>query len=334
MSIESLPLEILVNIFRFLPFDDIISAENVSAHWKDVISDSALWRCIEIIHEYKKTNFQSFTEKILSHAQLIKYVTIRKIDQHSEISFILRTCTELEKIQLLMCRIDMDNLRQIETLSNLTVLNIKNCYFHINNKSPQNTNINFNLLSNLKVLILSDFGLSDVNFDSLLLCRNMKHLGVQKIKNISQENVIKFLVKNKDALHTLGLYAGETCNDELLKHIAECRKIEKLTFIISENFTDKGLMFLNKLNITHLTFWKNDVISERAFLEVFPKWTNLEYLSVARVKNVTEKFLHLLASKCSKLEFFGAYKCPQLQSALSEEFLNKVFPNIHLFYQA
>lgn len=333
MSVESLPPEILLKILCYLPFDDVITAENVCTLWRDVVLNSSLWRNLEITHEYKKTNFQCFAEKISSHSELIRYVTIRKIDEHDEISYILRTCTELEKLQLFMCRIDIEILRQIETLSHLTILSIKNCYLPVNHKSPHSTNINFSLLSNLKVLVLSDFGLSDENFDSLLLCCNMKHLGVQKIKNISQENVIKFLVRNKDVLHTLGLYAGETYNDELLRNIAECKNVEKLTLIISEHFTDQGLSYLDKLNITHLTLWKNDIISERALLEIVPKWTNLEYLSVARIKNVTEKFLRLIALKCPKLNFFGAYKCPQLQSVLTEELLNKVFPNVHLFYQ-
>ncbi|XP_077285229.1 F-box and leucine-rich repeat protein 13-like [Arctopsyche grandis] len=333
MNIDDLPPEILSEIFSHLSFEDIIIAQNVSHRWNHIFLNSTIWHNINVTCDSDKANYLDLITKICDYADLIKNITIRGMKSEGSINSLMQNCTELNKMHMIMCRFNESTIHNVRNLKNLTVLWIKNCYVLKKLEGNQDWDIDFSALTNLKNLLLSDFGLSDRNFDGLLLCDKIVYLDIRKIKNVSQDNIRKILAQSKTRLKALGLYGGESYNDLLMEYISECSKLKSLSILRCDNLTDKSLVHLNKINPVKLELWNNNNFTDKSLYGVFSneKWSDLEYLSLSKIRHVTKETLKLLSVRCTKLQFIGLYRCPELST--NELNLNELFPSVMIFYE-
>lgn len=333
-TIDTLPDEIIMAIFRYLPLEDIITCENVCQRWKILARDATLWRRIVIVYSGKPGQTE-VSERILeiikTHKECIHNLKLQYIYSYPMVKAVIEICPNLISLELVMCRVCKEFENDVKQWSGLKKLNMKNSLLLTSNDDLA---IQFDQFKYLNYLSLSDFGLSSVNCNSLFLCDYLCNILIEKIRGLDLEFIKDLIVSKQKILRTLHIYGGDAVDDKCLKLLSLCPQLRDLAIIRCENLTDDGLFSLTCLKyIEHLQIWNNELFSESYLLKTLgsESMKKLQSLSLSRIGNFSPVILNLISDYYKNLKFLAVYQCPRIIiNSDYEKQLKSKFRNINV----
>lgn len=329
--INNLPDELLLDIFKCLPLDTLLSCENVCRRWKKLSQDPAVWKRIVLIYsgklgqsEISKKNFKIIT----SHGEYIHCLKIQYVYDYSVIKYLVEQCDNLISLELVMCRVGKEFKDYILKLPKLRKINLK---YSISLLNDLDLSLQFDNFKELNYLALSDFGLNSNNCYSLLQCNHLSHIYIEKIRDLDLDFIKMLILSRQKLLETLHIYGGNSVDDSILQLLSQCPQLKDLAIIRCESLSDRGLLSLTSLKrIDHLQLWNNKNFSELALLKTLGSSAlyTLESLSLSRILNVTPVIVDLISEYYKKLKFLALYQCPNIINTDYERQLKSKFRNI------
>ncbi|XP_028176703.1 F-box/LRR-repeat protein 7-like [Ostrinia furnacalis] len=330
-AIDVLPDEILIHIIKYLPLESILACENVCQRWRKLARDASVWRPIQIVYSGKPGQSEvseKNLEIISTHSERIYHLKIQYVYSYPFIKSILEKCDNLLSLEVVMCRVGKEFDDDIKKWPNLRKLNMKNTLLLLTNEDLP---IRYDQFQDLNYLSLSDFGLTSANCDSLLSCKYLSHILIEKIRNLDVEFITQLIVSKQNILQTLHIYGGEAINDNCLCLLSQCPLLKDLAIIRCENLTDVGLVGLAKLKrIEHLQIWNNVQFTEINLLKTLSSdnLVKLQSLSLSRIGNVSPVIVDVISEYYKNLKFLAVYQCPRIINTDYEKQLKSKFRNI------
>lgn len=330
-DINILPDELIMYIFKFLPLDAILACENVCQRWKKLARDVTLWKNITIVYSGKPGQSEVSAknlEVIQSHCEHICCLKLQYVYSYPVITSILEKCDNLISLELVMCRIGKEFEVDITRWPNLKKLNMKNSLLL---QSNADLNIQFDQFKYLNYLSLSEFGLNTTNSESLLGCKYLSHIYIDKIRGLDLEFIMKLILNQQKILETLHIYGDDAVNNECLKMLSHCPMLKDLAIIRCENLTDEGLIALTNLkHLEHLQIWNNTNFTEANLLRALgsPTMVTLQSLSLSRIGNISPVIVDVISEYYKNLKFLALYMCPRIINTDYEKQLKSKFRNI------
>lgn len=331
MHINDLPPEMLVRIFSYLPVESLLHVLSVCKRWQAINHCLHSWKHHPLVYDNNRTKYEDFIELVEEHSSKIGNILFRGVD-YDKIHKVLNLLPILTRFEMIMCAANVQMPQDLLKYPDLRSLQVRNCYMFGSRSNMQPYDFDFHKLQKLEAIWLSDFGLSNLNFEGLISCRKLGYVVIEKIRNISQDNIVRLVVERKEQLHTLGIFSyGYT--DEVTKHISACSKLTKLRLIRCDHLTDKSLTFLQGLNLTTLILWNNSNFTEEALIALFErgKLHNLTVLSFSKITNLTMETLVVVAKTCLRLESVAIYRCPSLKTPDQTPAIESLFSNAEVF---
>lgn len=329
--INNLPDELLLDIFKCLPLDTLLSCENVCRRWKKLAQDPAVWKRIVLVYSGKPGQSE-ISEKnldiITSHAECIYCLKIQYVYNYSVIKSVMEQCENLISLELVMCRVGKEFEDDILKWPKLRKINLKNSILLSNDLD---LSVQFDNFKELNYLALSDFGLNFSNCYSLLQCNHLSHIYIEKIRDLDLDFIKMLILSRQKLLETLHIYGGNSVDDSVLELLSQCPQLKDLAIIRCESLSDGGLLSLTSLKrIDHLQLWNNNNFSELALLKTLgsPALYMLESLSLSRIQNVTPVIVDLISEYYKNLKFLALYQCPNIINTDYERQLKSKFRNI------
>lgn len=330
-DINILPDELIMYIFKLLPLDAILACENVCQRWKKLARDATLWKNIIIVYSGKPGQSEVSAKNlqiILSHCEYICCLKLQYIYSYPVITSILEKCDNLVSLELVMCRVGKEFEVDITRWPNLKKLSMKNTLLL---QSSADLNIQYDNFKYLNYLSLSEFGLNLTNSESLLRCKYLSHIYIDKIKGLDLEFVMKLILTQQNILKALHIYGGDAVNNECLKILSYCPMLKDLAIIRCENLTDEGLIALTNLkHLVHLQIWNNENFTEANLLRALgsPTMITLQSLSLSRIGNISPVIVDVISEYYKNLKFLALYMCPRIINTDYEKQLKSKFRNI------
>lgn len=330
-DINILPDELIMYIFKLLPLDAILACENVCQRWKKLARDVTLWKNIIMVYSGKPGQSEVSAknlEIIQSHCECICCLKLQYFYVYLDITSILEKCDNLVSLELVMCGIDKDFEVDIARWPNLKKLSMKNSLL------PQRSadlNIQYDQFKYLNYLSLSNFGLNSTNSESLLCCKYLSHIYIDKIRGLDLEFIMKLILTKQKILETFHIYGGDAVNNECLKMLSHCPMLKDLAIIRCENLTDEGLIALTNLkHVEHLQIWNNDNFTEANLLRALgsPTMVTLKTLSLSRIGNISPIIVDVISEYYKNLKYLALYMCPRIVNTDYEKQLRLKFRNI------
>ncbi|XP_068624869.1 F-box/LRR-repeat protein 7-like [Battus philenor] len=325
-----LPNELLLSVFKFLPLETLLSCENVCRRWRKLARDPSLWKNLVVVYS-RQPGSSEVSEKNLqlinTHSQYIFCLKLHYIHNYQHIKSIMEKCENLISIELIMCQIGEEFEDDIKKWPNLKKMSLKNSLF----LPKKELLINFNQFKQLNFLVLSDFGLSSLNCNTLLHCPYLSHLFIDKIKNLALGYMKQLILSKQDRLITLHIYGGDHIDDNCLQLISQCPILRDLAITRCENLTDEGLISLvNLKKIERLQIWNSTIFSETNLLRTLssPNLKNLQSLCLSRIKNISPTVVDVISEYYTNLKFLALYQCPKIINTDYEKQLKSKFHNI------
>lgn len=236
-------------------------------------------------------------------------------------------CSNLQSLEIIMCRIQVEIEEDLKQWPYLKKLNLKNSML----KSNRPLLLPLDYFRHLNFLGLSDFGLTPENCDSLLLCTHLNHILIEKIQCLDLE-YIKTLIRTKQqTIETLHIYGGESVDDDCMFMLAQCPSLKDLSILRSDRLTDRGLDGIALFEpITHLQIWNNQVFTEEKIYETLQQVNlrKLRRLSLSRIANVTGSIVDIVCEYYTSLTFMALYQCPKVVHSNYDKQLKAKFKNI------
>ncbi|KAJ0177798.1 hypothetical protein K1T71_006671 [Dendrolimus kikuchii] len=331
IPINTLPEELIVAIFKLLALEDIVACENVCRRWKKLARDPALWRRIPIVYSGKPGQSEvseRSLEIINTHKECVHNLKLQYIYSYPMVISVIEKCPNLVSLELVMCRVCKEFEDDVRQWRGLKKLNMKNSLLLTSNDDLA---IQFDQFESLSFLSLSDFGLSSINCKSLLVCKNLCHILIEKIKGLHLEFIKELIVSKQKILKTLHIYGGDAVDDKCLHLLSQCAQLRDLAIIRCENLTDEGLLSLTVLKqIEHLQVWNNINFSEYNLLKTLgsDSMTKLQSLSLSRIRNISPLIVDLISEYYKNLKFLAVYQCPRIINTDYEKQLKSKFRNI------
>lgn len=330
-AIDILPDEIIIYILKYLPLESILACENVCHRWRKLARDASVWRPIQIVYSGKPGQSEvseKNLEIISTHSEHIYHLKIQYVYSYPFIQSIIEKCDNLLSLEIVMCRIGKEFDDDIKKWPHLRKLNMKNSLLLLSNADLP---IQYDQFKELKYLSLSDFGLTSANCDSLVNCKYLSHILIEKIRNLDTEFITKLILSKQKILVTLHIYGGDAVNDKCLCLLSQCPSLKDLAIIRCENLTDVGLVCLAKLKrIEHLQIWNNVQFSEVNLLKTLSSdsLVKLQSLSLSRIGNVSPVIVDVISEYYKNLKFLAVYQCPRIINTDYEKQLKSKFRNI------
>lgn len=330
-DINILPDELIMYIFKLLPLEALLACENVCQRWKKLARDVTLWKNIIIVYSGKPGQSEVSAknlEIIQSHCENICCLKLQYVYSYPVITSILEKCDNLVSLELVMCRIDKEFEVDIARWPNLKKLSMKNSLLL---QSSADLNIQYDQFKYLNYLSLSEFGLNSTNSESLLSCKYLSHIYIEKIRNLDLEFMMKLISAKQNILETLHIYGDEAVDNECLKLLSHCSMLKDLAIIRCENLTDEGLIALTNLkHLEHLQIWNNANFTEANLLRALgsPTMITLQSLSLSRIGNISPVIVDVISEYYKNLKFLAVYQCPRIINTDYEKQLKSKFRNI------
>eukprot|EP01098_Paradermamoeba_levis_P007380 TRINITY_DN3044_c0_g1_i1.p1 TRINITY_DN3044_c0_g1~~TRINITY_DN3044_c0_g1_i1.p1 ORF type:complete len:483 (-),score=102.11 TRINITY_DN3044_c0_g1_i1:167-1615(-) len=268
-SINSLPDELLVEIFLFLNLSDLTSASQVQRRWKrlrferrnfldfsiygDALQESQVLFFFVHCKRVESLDFSgciNMDNLILSNVSDSFFGTLRKLnlegcEKITNYSFIslFQRCTLLEEVNLYMCHIKDDGLEALgKNCAQLRSLDISKCskiqdegFGHIGKSMQQ-----------LKMLTIG--GQKFVTEKGLLRltgCASLERLSIHTMEVVNDQ-VMKVFAEKMPNLIGIDLYLCPNVSDTSLAHFSDhCKQLRDLN-LWSCKLSDSGLMKLTQ----------------------------------------------------------------------------------------
>lgn len=330
--IDRLPDEIILYILSFLSLETILICERVSARWRKLSRDPSIWRNIVIRYSGKPDLIKACDignmNLFFSHCQYIHCIKLQYIYDYPLILSLLKNCTNLISLELVMCSISLDFQEHVSLWKKLKKLNLKNTLC-IHNSSEML--FKFDDFKDLTFLALPNFGLSTHNFSSLLECKNLNHIFIEKIKCLSLDNIRQLILGRQQILICLHIYGGSSVDDNCLQILSHSPRLKDLAIVNCDNLTDEGLLSLiNYKLIENIQIWNNKSFSEKALIQTLshPNLFKLIRLSLSRINNIPPIIVDIISESYKRLKFLALYNCPRIVYREHAKHLDSKFRNI------
>lgn len=330
-DINILPDELYMYIFKLLPLDAILACEKVCQRWKKLARDVTLWKKIIIVYSGKPGQSEVSAknlEIIQSHCEYIYCLKLQYVYSYPVITSILEKCDNLVSLELVMCRIGTEFEVDISRWPHLRKISMKNSLLL---QSSADLNIQYDQFKHLNYLSLSEFGLNSTNCESLLCCKYLSHIYIEKIRGLDLEFIMKLILAQQKILETLHIYGDDAVNNECLKMLSYCPMLKDLAIIRCENLTDEGLIALTNLkHVEHLQIWNNANFTEANLLRTLesPTMKTLQSLSLSKIGNISPVIVDVISEYYKNLKFLAVYMCPRIINTDYEKQLKSKFRNI------
>ncbi|XP_039750203.1 S-phase kinase-associated protein 2-like [Pararge aegeria] len=330
-NINVLPDELLLDIFKCLPLETLLSCENVCKRWNKLAQDPSVWKRIVLIYSGKPGQSE-ISEKnldiITSHCEYILCLKIQYVYDYSVIKSLIDQCSNLLSLELVMCRVGKEFEHDILKWPKLRKFSLKNSILLMNNLDLL---IRFDKFKELNYIALSEFGLNSDNCNTLLQCSHLSNIFIEKIKDLDLEFIKLLILSRQRLLKTLHIYGGNSVDNTVLQLLSQCPQLKDLAIIRCESLSDEGLISLTSLKkIDHLQIWNNINFSELCLLKTLgsPALLTLKSLSLSRIQNVTPVIVDLISEYYKNLKFLALYQCPRIINTDYERQLKSKFRNI------
>lgn len=329
-TINTLPDELLLYIFRHLDIDSVLQCEKVSRRWRNLATDSGLWRHTQIVCSAQSGQVCPKTVRLIkSHCKIVRNLRMQYILKYPYLSSLTTLCDNLLSLEMVMCRIQVEVEEDLKQWPHLKRLNFKNSML----KSERPLLLPLEYFKELTFLGLSDFGLTNENCDSLLQCQYLNHIVIEKIKGLSLSYMKTLISTKRDTLMTLHIYGGDSIDDDVMFLLAKCTVLKDLSIIRCESLTDRALDGVAKLvPITHLQIWNNYVFTEDRLKKTLEhvNLRKLQRLSLSKISNVTGAVVDIISEYYTNLTFLALYQCPKVVNNDYEKQLKAKFSNIEI----
>lgn len=314
VGINDLPNEILIYIFSMIDLESLLAVAKVCLRWRELCLTPCVWdntRLIVCMKNYVKINesIVPFVSKYLKHVKLQYF----KLYSHVRASLI-NYCPNLTHLEISISQVDSCIFDDLGNWPNLKFLSFRNSII-VHSGEHNNGNIVYHLpfdkLRSLETLVLSNFALTHNSLYSMIQCKNLVSINMEKMKNIPAD-FLESLLRNKYlTLRALHIY-GDTLNDDIMHHISNCMVLQVLHIMTCKTLFDSSLRHLYRLKHLQSLKLRHGYFSTNALLSYFSHNTfqYLTYLSLSRCFHVTmqvAKAIKLCAPNLKELSF---YLCP------------------------
>lgn len=313
VTLDSLPNEILLKIFKFLDSLDVcLAVAKVCERWNYISCDVTLWKNLNFI--CSKNMSIDYIAAVISEMPLVKCVKLQwRTDVHSIFQELCYSCEDIRKLELVCCGQMKETCMHLlaDHFPDLEVLSLEKCWavepncFNFVCKFPCLRKLNVSHCRRLDGPLLREI------VDS---CRFLQHINVDYVRGLSDENVIYLLETKKSSLLSLVLY-GECLTDVTYCYMEKCSMLHTLYLSSCLQMTDKGLMSLTKLNslksfklrlAKHLSTkaLNNFLLSDMA--------SKLEYLILSRLPGMNDLAARNISTNCIHVRYLEIVYCPNV----------------------
>lgn len=313
VTLDSLPNEILLTIFKFLDSVDVcLAVANVCERWNYITRDVTLWKNLSFI--CNKNMNMKYISSVLSEMPLIKCV---KLQWRTDVDLIFQelccNCKDIRKLELVCCGQMKETCMQLlaHHFPDLEVLSLAKCWaveptcFNFVCKFPCLRSLNVSHCRKMDGPLLREI---------VDICLFLQHINVDYVRGLYDEDHIYLLEAKKSSLLSLVLY-GECLTDMTYCYMEKCSVLHTLHLSSCLQMTDKGLMSLIKLNslksfklrlAKHLSTkaLKSFLLSDKA--------SKLEYLILSRLPGMNDIAAHNISTNCIHVRYLEIVYCPNV----------------------
>ncbi|XP_054270784.1 F-box/LRR-repeat protein 2-like isoform X1 [Macrosteles quadrilineatus] len=302
-SVNSLPNEILLEVFSYLDVYDIsISVMYVCKRWNIVARDSMLWN--NLVFKVDGTMSPSKFKGIVHHLKFLKHVTLRsRKDTNDIICALVQFCPCIVGIKLKFCS-DMgaDTTRKLsDSYTDLKILS-----FDYSSNIPSQCFDDIVFLPNLTELNLSYTLLTSDQFRSISeACTKIVSLNINYVKGIQEEDMVVFLSPRCNCLESLSVL-GELFTDKIFQYLEKCCKLKLLRISSCTNISDTCLISVEKMkslkSLTLVETTKLSAIALRNFYYHSHTVRNVSHFMIRAKRKVNNSDMSVWYNNCSNIK--------------------------------
>ncbi|KAH9631421.1 hypothetical protein HF086_014266 [Spodoptera exigua] len=314
LTLNDLPNEILIYIFSMVDFESLLAVAKVCMRWQQLCLTPCVWDKTRLIVCMK--NYVRISENIVPFvAKYVKNVKLQYFKLYSQVrASLISYCPNLTHLEISISQVDSCIFDDLGCWPNLKFLSFRNSLIV---KNPENANGNFvyhlpfDKLKNLETLVLSNFALTHDSLYKMLQCSNLVSISMEKMKNIPADFLESLLRTKQTTLRALHIY-GDTLNDDIMRHISNCKALQVLHIMTCKTLFDSSLLHLYRLKNMHSLKLRHGYFSTSALLAYFTNNTfqNLTYLSLSRCLHVTMQVAKAIKTSAPNLQELSFYLCP------------------------
>lgn len=336
ISINDLPNEILIYIFSMIDLESILAVTKVCVRWQQLCLTPSVWENTKLtvcMKNYVKINesIVPFVSKYLKHVKL-QYFKLYSQVRASLITF----CPNLTHLEISISQVDSCIFEDLGNWPNLKFLSFRNSLIvqNVENANIGGNNVYhlpFEKLKSLEILVLSNFALTRNSLFSMIQCKNLVSINIEKMKNIPADFLESLLQSKHLTLRALYIY-GDTLNDDIMQHIATCKALRVLHIMTCKTLFDSSLRHLYRLKHLQSLKLRHGYFSTNALLSYFSNniFQYLTYLSLSRCLHVTMEVAKTIKTCAPNLKELSFYLCPFIIAPdFNRNELEKIF-NIQL----
>ncbi|XP_067009833.2 F-box/LRR-repeat protein 20 [Anabrus simplex] len=329
-----LPEELLVEIFSYLSFEDLInSVQFVSSHWREVSYDPHLWR--ERVYYPKQQDTDKQIIEILKKTPKLRIFIADQRPVHSSVLYtLIDNCSDLRT--LILCRHQKLSFRLIKKLvqqcPNIEQLFLPN---RILNEAKLAQAIGqFSKLRNLSGVVLVDPRTSAFLKPIADGCPNLQHVDLTSMV-CTFSDLSYLLYKKREKLHTLGLKLFSKEGKCTLPLLAHCQALKTLHLdSYGSLMVDVGFDSLQNLStLTTLCLQYLEGTDLNIILKLFENMamSQLIELSIMYYENYEDRLADVIITNCPRLRRFQLVQCTNLSDQSLENFCHlRDLQSVHL----
>ncbi|XP_017778667.1 PREDICTED: F-box/LRR-repeat protein 4 [Nicrophorus vespilloides] len=312
---DSLPNEIMVQIFHFLDLKTISNCAQVNRRWREATMAPTIFKALSLKKYWVKidNNTLKFLKK--------RCKTLRKLDlswcgnnyQITEDVFqdFLKKCgTHLTHLSLCCC----------EFVRNVAVGQISKCaeLVDLRLRKSEPSEWTYSLLSNLNKLVALDLYCTAIQDESLIKILkanpSLEHLNIDLCENILQmDEITETLAANNPRLVSLSCWKLRSLTPDGVKHIGRLHRLRELDMgwcLLSNQPGDclerisQGCPDLRRLILSN---WRG--LSDHHLLCIIRSCKKLTQLDILGIWNITEDFCERVFVSLPNLQLFDISFC-------------------------
>lgn len=314
VTINDLPNELLIYIFSMVDFDSLLAVTKVCMRWQQLCLTPCVWDNTRLVVCMK--NYIRISEHIVPFvAKYLKNVKLQYFKLYSQVrASLINYCPNITHLEISISQVDSCIFDDLGCWPNLRFLSFRNSLI-VQNFENGNGNsfyhLPFDKLKHLETLILSNFALTQSSLYSMLQCINLVSINMEKMKNIPADFLESLVRSKQTTLRALHIY-GDTLNDDIVRHISNCKLLQVLHFMTCKTLFDSSLLHLYKLKNLHSLKLRHGYFSTTSLLSYFSNnvFQKLTYLSLSRCLHVTIQVAKVIKSNAPNLKELSFYLCP------------------------
>ncbi|KAK9451439.1 uncharacterized protein V1518DRAFT_369979 [Limtongia smithiae] len=307
--VATLPREIVLKLFRYLPPSDILRAASVSRAWHEACTDGELWQGIDAgTKQFRGMSPEQLTKLITSNGGFVRELNLRGWSHLSS----------------------QDALKIARAMSSLEFLSLEKCYSFDHNALTQlirnSATLKYLCLSSLNTFTnASCFTVSlscpnlvalDVSFctqcdadgllDILRTCKNLRELNLAGCRRVNEPLFMQKLHTTTKNLQRLSLASCLDINDDAIRILLSGSDapipVDMLTSVPE----------VAKLKLQYLNLSQCSLLTSRSLTDMAHLVPRLIELDLSGIPNITDAGMQALLPTTPNLTYIDCEDCWQL----------------------